>query len=193
MIGVRRYSAPEVDIREALRYAKCPTPDVQTEKRIRELSLLCEGELDFAVSYTVLDVCINGDVCDMGGLSVLSKSLCGQLSKCKKVIVFAATVGAKIDRLITKYEAKSARDALLIDAIGTERIEALCDAFCKNLSEEYGTLTPRFSPGYGDLPLDIQRSVFRFLEPERKIGLTLSESLIMCPSKSVTAFVGILD
>ena len=76
---------------------------------------------------------------------------------------------------------------------GMERIEALCDAFCKDLSMEYGALTPRFSPGYGDLPLDIQRSVFRFLEPEIKIGLTLSESLIMCPSKSVTAFVGILD
>ena len=120
MIGVRRYSAPEVDIREALRYAKCPTPDAQTEKRIRELSLLCEGELDFAVSYTVLDVCINGDVCDMGGLSVLSKSLCEQLSKCKKVIVFAATVGVEIDRLIKKYGAISPAKAVLLQAIGAE-------------------------------------------------------------------------
>ena len=52
-------------------------------------------------------------------------------------------------------------------------------------------LKPRFSPGYGDLPLEMQRDIFRVLDCSRKIGLTLNESLLMSPSKSVTAIVGI--
>ena len=52
-------------------------------------------------------------------------------------------------------------------------------------------LPPRFSPGYGDLPLSLQRDIFRVLDCPRKIGLTLNESLLMSPSKSVTAIVGL--
>ena len=54
------------------------------------------------------------------------------------------------------------------------------------------TCTPRFSPGYGDLPLETQRDVFRLLDCERKIGVWLNESLLMTPSKSVTAIFGLL-
>lgn len=193
MIAVRRYTAPQFDIGEALRYAKCPYTDGETERRIKELFELCNEEADFAVSFCVFDLSVSGGVCDIGGLKLSSLALSKRLSKCKRVVVFAATVGAKIDRLIAKYEVKNARDALLVDAIGAERIEALCDAFCDDLAKEYGAVTARFSPGYGDLPIDAQRDIFRFLEPEKRIGLTLSESLVMCPSKSVTAFVGILD
>ena len=52
-------------------------------------------------------------------------------------------------------------------------------------------LRPRFSPGYGDLPLELQKDVFRVLDCPRKIGLSLNESLLMSPSKSVTAIIGI--
>ena len=50
---------------------------------------------------------------------------------------------------------------------------------------------PRFSPGYGDFPLEAQKDIFRTLDCSRKIGLTLNESLLMSPSKSVTAIVGL--
>ena len=82
----------------------------------------------------------------------------------------------------------------MMQAIGAERIESLCDVFCEELSQELqeeGYLTSRFSPGFGDLPLTIQHDVFRVLDCSRKIGLTLNESLLMSPSKSVTAFAGI--
>ena len=49
---------------------------------------------------------------------------------------------------------------------------------------------PRFSPGYGDLPLALQREVFAALDCPRRIGLTLSDSLLMSPTKSVTALIG---
>ncbi|MBR5134836.1 MAG: Vitamin B12 dependent methionine synthase activation subunit, partial [Clostridia bacterium] len=52
---------------------------------------------------------------------------------------------------------------------------------------------PRFSPGYGDLPLSVQRSVATLLGMEKTLGVCLSDSLLMSPSKSVTAFVGVSD
>ena len=78
---------------------------------------------------------------------------------------------------------------------GLERIEALCDEFCRDMERELALLgfctTKRFSPGYSDLPLEIQRDIFRVLGCEKRIGLMLNESLLMSPSKSVTAIVGI--
>ncbi len=82
-----------------------------------------------------------------------------------------------------------------MQAIGAERIESLCDMFCGELAETYAkdgmSLRPRFSPGYGDLPLEAQKSVFKALDCHRKIGLALNDSLLMSPSKSVTAIVGL--
>ena len=49
----------------------------------------------------------------------------------------------------------------------------------------------RFSPGYGDLPLDVQRPLFAALDVPRKIGVSLTDSLLMAPSKSVSAIIGI--
>jgi len=52
-------------------------------------------------------------------------------------------------------------------------------------------LRPRFSPGYGDLPLAIQPELFRVLEVQKNTGITLTESLLMMPTKSVTALIGV--
>ena len=81
----------------------------------------------------------------------------------------------------------------MLQALGAERIEALCDSFCDFLAAEYAPLTvrQRFSPGYGDLPLQNQRAFFDALQCHREIGLYLNESLLMSPTKSVTAIVGI--
>jgi cobalamin-dependent methionine synthase I len=48
----------------------------------------------------------------------------------------------------------------------------------------------RFSPGYSDMSLEMQKKIFKLLKPEN-IGINLSPSCLMIPEKSVTAFVGI--
>ena len=112
-------------------------------------------------------------------------------------VIFGATVGLEADRLIKRYSRLDTARAVMLQAIGAERIEALCDAFCADIEEnvaERGLFTrPRFSPGYGDLPLEIQRDFVRVLDCRRKIGVTLNESLLMSPSKSVTAIIGLSD
>ena len=123
------------------------------------------------------------------------KDAAKHLAGCHKIVLFAATVGMGIDRLIAKYGVLAPSKALFMQGLGAERIESLCDVFCKELEAEKEKtgeyVRPRFSPGYGDLPLSVQRDIFRVLEPSRKIGLTLNESLLMSPAKSVTAIVGI--
>ena len=85
--------------------------------------------------------------------------------------------------------------ALCLQAIGSERAEALCDAFCNDMASEYTkygkVLRPRFSAGYGDLPLSLQRDITGVLQTPKNIGISLNESLLMSPSKSVTAIIGI--
>ena len=109
------------------------------------------------------------------------------------VVEEGATVGIEIDRLIARYSKIQPSRSVMLQAIGTERVEALCDVFCTELSaeREESKLHSRFSPGYGDLPLDIQREIFRALECGKRIGVTLGENLFMTPTKSVTAIIGV--
>ena len=66
-----------------------------------------------------------------------SQGLCRNLQGCDKVILFAATVGLAPDRLIARYGRLSPTKALCMQAIGAERIESLCDAFCDELAADY--------------------------------------------------------
>ena len=54
-------------------------------------------------------------------------------------------------------------------------------------------LTDRFSPGYGDFPFSQQRDFFDVLDITRRIGVSLTESGLMLPQKSVTALIGVSD
>ena len=63
------------------------------------------------------------------------------------------------------------------------------------LAEKYSGkyMTFRFSPGYGDYPIEMQKEYLRILDAPRKIGLTTGDSCLLVPSKSVTAVLGISD
>lgn len=152
------------------------------------------GRLTWRVCYTEAEVSLDGDCADLGFARVRSRSLCKRLEDCDRAIVFCATVGVELDRLIARYSRISPARAVMLDAIGTERIEALCDvleAQIKSEREGTGGIASRFSPGYGDLPLDFQRPLITALEASKRIGVALNESLLMSPSKSVTAIIGL--
>ncbi len=142
--------------------------------------------------FGVFDLQIKGDTCDLGAFEMHSRDLAVHLAGCKRVILFAATIGTQIDREIQKHTRLSPHRAYELQQEGTREIERFCDALCQELAKEQrATLRMRFSPGYGDLSLAVQRDVFRVLEPARRIGLCLNDSCVMSPSKSVTAFVGV--
>ena len=198
VILTRDYPAPPVSMKEILRYARAGGAEDGAVAALAEECLrIAEGSLAYRVCWREFEISDAGDGLDLGFARVRSKALRRSLAGCARAVLFAATVGLGIDRLIARYRAVSPARALMLQAVGTERVEALCDAFCSDISRQAraeGRFTrPRFSPGYGDLPLELQREVFRALDCPRKIGLTLNDSLLMSPSKSVTAIVGLGD
>lgn len=188
----KTYAAPPYDKREILRYARCGDDLDQINDLLSECLNELDGKLSYKVCYVSLGLKINNDECDFDVFTVKSKNLANHLTGCDKVIAFAATIGIEIDKLIAKYGRLAPSKALMFQAIGAERIENLCDLFCNEIEKEYNLKTKsRFSPGYGDLSLEVQKDLFSVLQCYKKTGLCLNESLLMSPSKSVTAFVGL--
>lgn len=178
---------PPVNRSEALRYAggACVSAEQNTifDSCLSEL----ERELTYKVVWEEYPVTYSGDTLDLTFSRTASRDLIKNLQGSEKIVLFAATVGIAPDRLSLKYSRISPTRSLFIEAIANERIEALCDTFCAQLENA----RPRFSPGYGDLPLELQRKIIGVLDTGRKIGLTLNSSLLMTPTKSVTGIVGI--
>ena len=197
-VYTKTYAAPPVNEREILRYIGVKDRQAAGELSvmIRECVAIAEKKLTYKVSYGEFDLAV-ADSIRLADMNINSKDLKKNLSGCKSAFVFAATVGIEIDRLIARYSATSPAKALIFDGIGAERIESLCDAFCRDMAQnkarEGYSLRPRFGAGYGDFSIEAQRDIFRLLDCPRTLGLTLLDSMLMSPTKSVTAIVGVAE
>ncbi len=193
----RDYPAPPISRRELLRYMGCASSTPETEQLMDEALCLIEGKLAYKVCYCEFPISREEDLLDLGFARTDSCDLAKCLDRCDRILLFAATLGLGLDRLILRHTRLSPAMAVCLQAVGAERIEALCDAFCNDMQalyqEEHKLLRPRFSPGYGDLPLSLQKEVLRALDCPRQIGLSLNDSLLMSPTKSVTAIIGIKE
>ena len=132
-----------------------------------------------------------GDVAvDVGGIVTDSESLRKNLDGCSDAVIFAATAGIGVDRLIAKFSKISPSKAVMASAIGSAFIEGVCDKFCDGLADEYAKfgkcIKPRFSPGYGGFALSAQRDIATLLDTQKQIGLYFTDTLLMIPEKSVT-------
>ena len=125
---------------------------------------------------------------------IQSKDLYNNLKNCHKVYLLACTLGPQVDSLIRKTQFTDQVMAAVFQATGAMYIEEVVDFVNNQINQiEKGknkSTRPRFSPGFGDVSLEVQKDFFSLL-PCSKIGLTLMDTLIMAPEKSVTAFVGI--
>lgn len=136
----------------------------------------------------------NGRI-DAGVFRTKSRSLSKNLKDCGRIIVFAATLGVEADRLTARYVRLQMSKAVVMQAAAAAMIEQYCDQVCSRLRDEYEAggsyLRPRFSPGYGDFSLDCQSRLLDCLEAGKRLGIKLTDSLLMIPSKSVTAVMGV--
>ena len=136
------------------------------------------------------------DLLAVEGMEIRSRALAKNLADCREVCLMAATIGFAPDRMAARsFAAGKASRAVIVQAAGAALIEAWCDQVNERIRQEAlekGLYPlPRFSPGYGDFGLEHQRELFRILQVSKSIGVTLTESLLMQPSKSVTALVGL--
>lgn len=147
--------------------------------------------------YRLYDCKIEKEHVFIGGMEIKSKNLAGNLAQCDTAALMAATLGIEADKLLQKYEVINMAEASIAQACGAACIEAYCNLVQEEIritaQEKSGKplyIRPRFSPGYGDLPLETQTEIFHALDCTKRIGLTLTQSLLMYPTKSVTAFIG---
>ena len=195
IIYTESFASPEVDRREVLRYAGVRQFDDFSDELLDKCIFESKDKLQYKACFRVFDIEFCNGVIDLGFAKVRSASLTKRLDGCEKIVIFCATIGSDFDRLIAKYNILSPATAVMLQALGSERVEALCDVLCERISNDATkkgySCKARFSPGYGDLPLDLQCEIFDALDCTRKIGVTLNEALFMKPTKSVTAIVGL--
>ena len=126
------------------------------------------------------------------GVKFTSKDLAKHLAGCKEVLLLAATLGSKLDIAIRRLALRSVAEGAAAQAVAATIIEGYCDEVQERVETDLHQ-RPRFSPGYGDWDLAEQRKLFAILECEKKLGLTLTDGLMMAPSKSVTAVIGLSE
>lgn len=171
----------KLDRAEILRYMKMgrATPDAALSVRIDKL------EKEVLAASRPVSKRLKIKVAD---LPFASRDLTRCLRGAREAYLFAATLGHDVDRLIRKYAALSAAELLIVQAIAATAIEQYIDEETASWGEN---LLPRYSPGYGDLPLSVQPQFLSTLDPKGTLGITLTETFLMIPSKSVTAIIGV--
>ena len=132
---------------------------------------------------------------DMTFMKTTSRNLGRNLTGCNQIALFAATLGIGVDILIRKYERFEISRAAALQAAAAAKIEEVCDEFQEQIGEEITPkglfMRPRYSPGYGDFLLTVQRAIITTLNATKLIGISLTDSMMMIPSKSVTAVIGL--
>ncbi|MCI9596205.1 MAG: methionine synthase [Firmicutes bacterium] len=133
-------------------------------------------------------------VLDLDALRLEGTAIQKHLEGCGEMAVMAATLGAGVDRMLRAAQIRDMAEALILDCGASVLIEQICDQLEGQIRQEAQTfLTGRYSPGYGDLPIETQGQLLTALDAGRKIGLTVNKSHIMIPRKSVTAVLGMAD
>ena len=192
------------DIKEVIRYLgyRGAVPDDSVREEIGE----CIGELQkevtprFVYERFPLSVKTEQDgtpLLNLGELEIRSRDLAKNLEGCCGVYIMAVTLGPGPDRLIRRASVGQMSRAVVLQAAAAAMTETWCDQINERIRQEAerdGLCTrPRYSPGYGDLPLELQEDISRILNMPKEIGVSLTKTLLMTPSKSVTALIGVSD
>ena len=186
----------EISKAEAARYMGIRNaPDDMTAELLDRYEKIVRERLRPAYAYREAQLTFSKEGIYLSGLSVplTGVSIHKLLADCKSAVVLAATVSAEADKLIRQTSAQNMAAALVVDALCGAAVERLCDIAEQEI---FGNMprnmrTARFSAGYGDLPIQLQRELLNYLDAYRRIGLSCTENHLLTPTKSVTAIIGI--
>lgn len=180
----------KIKVRDVMRYLRVRESDATMRRLLEECSnLVYESAVPKAV-YSKINIKVEKDTVDFGFIKVNSNSLAMHLADCDEAFIMAATLGVGIDRLFEKYNRILQTKSAVCDATASALIESFCD-YVNDFIVDGKDAVMRFSPGYGDFDLKHQTDILNYLDANKKIGITLTDSLMMVPTKSVTAIVGI--
>ena len=166
---------------------------------IRENLLKVSGDMEIKGGYRIFDnVLIERDrsilkVCDIS--FEIGKIIEKQLKGSESIAVFACTAGADITEKSKKLmENGDMIQAYIMDTIGSVAVESAMDFIQEKLAvteiTHHRKMTNRFSPGYCGWNISAQRALFSLL-PKNFCGITLTDSFLMKPIKSVSGVIGL--
>lgn len=188
----------QLNTAEVLRYMGCP-PE-QADGALTAQVETCARELLGAVrprwSWRAVDISFEpGGVRLESGLLLPGEDLKAHLAGCKRAALFCATLGAETDALIRRAEQLDMSRGLTLDCCASTAVEEVCDQIEGELQGKFpGCSFPfRYSPGYGDLPLEIQGPLLDLLDAPRRAGLCATANHLLTPRKSVTAILGVAE
>ena len=199
-IARESYDITSVDRAEVMRYLGYDGQEVtpELEARMDELVARCIALARPRATLASYPVAARDeDAVSLAGctLRLTGHDMATHLADATEVVLFAATLGADIDRELRRLSLTDPLGQVIFDAAATALIERAADAanaHARAYAAAQGAFTSwRFSPGYGDLPLDVQPTFLAALDATRQLGITLTPSCLMVPTKSVTAVVGI--
>ena len=191
----------KIDRQEVLRYLGYRGQEI--DNNMTEMIDGCRKEVQNVIlpravyEYKKISSTDKGIEIDGTNLILSGKDIAEHLKNSKECLLMAVTLGNDIEKRTRLYEKVNLTKALIIDACATTAVEEVCDIIEEKVRKEAESMgmniTFRYSPGYGDLPLDIQNNFLRVLDAQKKIGLTVSENNLLFPRKSVTAIIGIVS
>ena len=186
------------DTNEALRYLEADesAPDALC-RQVEEMGSYLAEKLQPRFVYRVFQLSHeeNGERLAESNILLTGNNARKMLAQCDQAILMACTLGAAFETLLRAEQARDMARAAILNACGSALVERGCDAAEEEIQRRFSDryLTDRFSPGYGDLPLNLQPEICAALDVQRRLGIHVTESLLMIPSKSVTAVIGLSD
>lgn len=186
----------ELDLGEALRYLGGGDRPPETLRRLAEpVARRLTAAIQPRYCYRVFPLTRRDGGYALEGTAVLltGRTVHTMLADCDQAALLACTLGPAFDAMLRAEQVRDMAQAVLLDACGSAWVEAGCDQAERELQallpDRY--LTDRFSPGYGDLPLSLQTALCAALDAGRRLGLSVTSSLLLNPVKSVTAVIGL--
>ena len=162
------------------------------EEPVRRLTAELLSVCDVKYGAVLVDAEYGEGWVDFGFGKINSAALVKNLRKSARAYIFAVTLGIGVDRLIRKRSVLSPSEGFILDAIGSALAESAADVAERKIHTGKRA-RPRFSPGYADFSLSHQREILALFDSEKNIGITLLDSGLMIPQKSITAVVGIAE
>ncbi len=194
-----QFAPTDKHISDALRYMKVP-PTVRDEellRTVREAFVNLEGCISPRCVWGRFGIAHFDGGIELEGAEIHSKNIARLTENSDECILLAATLGHEVDRQIALAQRKNMLSGVALDACAGVRVDAYIDGYVLNEIvpnlREGESLTHRFSPGYGDLSMSVTEEIIAVLNATKRIGLSVTRSLMMTPMKSVTAIIGIIQ
>lgn len=180
--------------KEALRYLRARQDDKTAGILVDTVYLKLRNEVQARSVLEKHKITVDSEGVTLDtGVRFTSRDLARHLKGCDEALLLAATLGSKVDVAIRRLALTSVAEGAAAQAVAAALIESYCDSVQAKADTNGLAQRPRFSPGYGDWNLKEQKLFFPVLDCAKRIGLTLTDGLMMAPSKSVTAVIGLSE